>query len=233
MTVADFAQLVQKIHPFWLSQKFQFFFFIFFFGSLRRSEISPATMKFSCAHISHTIDRRCRHENLNGGCCVCLVNKQMCRAKGMRTSVGALFHQCFHATICFFYTHTVQPPRTLYEHKFIHHFPPAPFAFYRFTMSISNQSSDKREAYDDGLQDLGVPGSVQTFLWSQIAPFIRPKLGKLHEAACQVSFIFIFLLELFELAFNSSTFRTFAVLSTRTRPSCKWICNSALIHLNN
>lgn len=55
-------------------------------------------------------------------------------------------------------------------------------------MSISNQSSDKREAYDDGLQDLGVPISVQTFLWSQIAPFIRPKLGKLHEAACQVRF---------------------------------------------
>lgn len=55
-------------------------------------------------------------------------------------------------------------------------------------MSISNQSNDKREAYDDGLQDLGVPMPVQTFLWNQIAPFIRPKLGKLHEAACQVRF---------------------------------------------
>lgn len=41
---------------------------------------------------------------------------------------------------------------------------------------------------DDGLQDLGLPVPVQTFLWGQIAPFIRPKLGKLHEATCQVSF---------------------------------------------
>lgn len=40
---------------------------------------------------------------------------------------------------------------------------------------------------DDGLQDLGLPVPVQTFLWGQIAPFIRPKLGKLHEATCQVS----------------------------------------------
>ncbi|XP_052902471.1 protein unc-80 homolog [Anopheles moucheti] len=37
---------------------------------------------------------------------------------------------------------------------------------------------------DEGLQDLGVPVPVQTFLWQQIAPFIRPKLGKLHEASC-------------------------------------------------
>ncbi|XP_017489203.1 PREDICTED: protein unc-80 homolog [Rhagoletis zephyria] len=37
---------------------------------------------------------------------------------------------------------------------------------------------------DDGMQDLGLPVSVQTFLWRQIAPFIRPKLGKLHEASC-------------------------------------------------
>ncbi|XP_059612441.1 protein unc-80 homolog isoform X4 [Phlebotomus argentipes] len=40
------------------------------------------------------------------------------------------------------------------------------------------------DAMDDGLQDLGVPVPVQTFLWRQIAPFIRPKLGKLHEASC-------------------------------------------------
>lgn len=39
---------------------------------------------------------------------------------------------------------------------------------------------------NDGLQDLGVPVPVQTFLWRQIAPFIRPKLGKLHEASCMV-----------------------------------------------
>ena len=41
---------------------------------------------------------------------------------------------------------------------------------------------------DDGLQDLGLPVPVQTFLWRQIAPFIRPKLGKLHEASCMVRF---------------------------------------------
>lgn len=41
--------------------------------------------------------------------------------------------------------------------------------------------------YEDGLQDLGVPVQVQIFLWRQIAPFIRPKLGKLHEASCMVS----------------------------------------------
>lgn len=52
-------------------------------------------------------------------------------------------------------------------------------------MSISNQG-DKRDSFDDGLQDLGIPVPVQTFLWGQIAPFIRPKLGKLHEAACMV-----------------------------------------------
>lgn len=39
---------------------------------------------------------------------------------------------------------------------------------------------------NDGLQDLGLPVPVQTFLWRQIAPFIRPKLGKLHEASCMV-----------------------------------------------
>lgn len=52
-------------------------------------------------------------------------------------------------------------------------------------MSITNQD-ESRNAFDDGLQDLGLPVSVQTFLWGQIAPFIRPKLGKLHEAACMV-----------------------------------------------
>lgn len=42
-------------------------------------------------------------------------------------------------------------------------------------------------AFEDGLLDLGVPVQVQIFLWRQIAPFIRPKLGKLHEASCMVS----------------------------------------------
>lgn len=43
-----------------------------------------------------------------------------------------------------------------------------------------------RNPFDDGLQDLNLPVPVQTFLWRQIAPFIRPKLGKLHEASCTV-----------------------------------------------
>lgn len=53
-------------------------------------------------------------------------------------------------------------------------------------MSVSNQE-EKTDIIDDGLQDLGIPVPIQTFLWSQIAPFIRPKLGKLHEAACMVN----------------------------------------------
>lgn len=53
-------------------------------------------------------------------------------------------------------------------------------------MSVSNQE-EKTDNNEDGLQDLGIPVPVQTFLWGQIAPFIRPKLGKLHEAACMVS----------------------------------------------
>lgn len=53
-------------------------------------------------------------------------------------------------------------------------------------MSVSNQE-DKPDGNDDGLEDLGIPVPIQTFLWSQIAPFIRPKLGKHHEATCVVS----------------------------------------------
>lgn len=65
------------------------------------------------------------------------------------------------------------------------------FSFLLFpfvaTMSALTQI-DKRNLIDDGLQDLNLPVSIQIFLWGQIAPFIRPKLGKLHEAACQVSY---------------------------------------------
>lgn len=52
-------------------------------------------------------------------------------------------------------------------------------------------TSDTTNPMDEGLQDLGVPVPVQTFLWQQIAPFIRPKLGKLHEASCMVSWNFL------------------------------------------
>ncbi|KAK6643812.1 hypothetical protein RUM43_000075 [Polyplax serrata] len=37
---------------------------------------------------------------------------------------------------------------------------------------------------DDNLQDQTLPLPIQIYLWRQISPFIRPKLGKLHEAAC-------------------------------------------------
>ncbi|XP_067144484.1 protein unc-80 homolog isoform X1 [Centruroides vittatus] len=35
---------------------------------------------------------------------------------------------------------------------------------------------------DDG--ELSVPLPIQTFLWRQTSPFIRPKFGKLHESSC-------------------------------------------------
>lgn len=48
-------------------------------------------------------------------------------------------------------------------------------------------SESSKNALRDGLQDSGLPVPVQTFLWRQITPFIRPKLGRLHEASCMVS----------------------------------------------
>lgn len=56
-------------------------------------------------------------------------------------------------------------------------------------MGLNQLGSIDLGPLDDGLQDLGLPVPVQTFLWSQIAPFIRPKLGKLHESACMVCII--------------------------------------------
>lgn len=53
-------------------------------------------------------------------------------------------------------------------------------------MGLNQLGSIDLGPLDDGLQDLGLPVPVQTFLWGQIAPFIRPKLGKLHESACTV-----------------------------------------------
>ncbi|XP_039948637.1 protein unc-80 homolog isoform X7 [Bactrocera tryoni] len=47
-----------------------------------------------------------------------------------------------------------------------------------------NNNEENDIDQDDGMQDLGLPVSLQIFLWRQIAPFIRPKLGKLHEASC-------------------------------------------------
>nr|XP_033339451.1 protein unc-80 homolog isoform X5 [Megalopta genalis] len=43
---------------------------------------------------------------------------------------------------------------------------------------------DKRRSVDANLQELALPIPVQMFLWQQLRPFIRSKLGKLHEALC-------------------------------------------------
>ncbi|XP_059490383.1 protein unc-80 homolog isoform X4 [Neocloeon triangulifer] len=43
---------------------------------------------------------------------------------------------------------------------------------------------DRRESVDDSLTDQAVPIPIQIFLWRQTSPFIRPKLGKLHETTC-------------------------------------------------
>ncbi|EFN65650.1 Uncharacterized protein KIAA1843 [Camponotus floridanus] len=43
---------------------------------------------------------------------------------------------------------------------------------------------DKRRSLDGGIQEHPLPIPVQMFLWRHIRPFIRAKLGKLHEASC-------------------------------------------------
>ncbi|EDW04590.1 GH23523 [Drosophila grimshawi] len=48
----------------------------------------------------------------------------------------------------------------------------------------NDEEHEKDNDDDENSVDLGLPVSVQTFLWRQIAPFIRPRLGKLHEASC-------------------------------------------------
>lgn len=61
------------------------------------------------------------------------------------------------------------------------------FVFYFIHRRIKTMRDNPDNLDDGGLQDLGrLPVPVQTFLWRQIAPFVRPKLGKLHEANCMV-----------------------------------------------
>ncbi|XP_021940294.1 protein unc-80 homolog isoform X4 [Zootermopsis nevadensis] len=43
---------------------------------------------------------------------------------------------------------------------------------------------DRRTSLDDSFNDQALPIPIQIFLWRQVSPFIRPKLGKLHEASC-------------------------------------------------
>ncbi|XP_043521274.1 protein unc-80 homolog isoform X3 [Frieseomelitta varia] len=42
----------------------------------------------------------------------------------------------------------------------------------------------KRRSLDGNVQEQALPIPVQMFLWRQLRPFIRAKLGKVHEAAC-------------------------------------------------
>lgn len=172
-------------------QRFSHFFFLPHFGSPRGRDFSPGDSEnFSSAqYFSHHRLTVPAHDKFKWRM-LCVFTKQMCRTNDKHAPYSfarSFTYQPFCTSFVFIINaHSIH---TICMHlKFIRQFIfwGGLFNFRRITMSISNQSSDKREAYDDGLQDLGVPMSVQTFLWGQIAPFIRPKLGKLHEAACQV-----------------------------------------------
>ncbi|KAK0161492.1 hypothetical protein PV327_009957 [Microctonus hyperodae] len=43
---------------------------------------------------------------------------------------------------------------------------------------------DKRRSIDAGLMEQALPIPIQLYLWRQLRPFTRAKLGKLHEASC-------------------------------------------------
>ncbi|KAJ8917161.1 hypothetical protein NQ315_012653 [Exocentrus adspersus] len=44
--------------------------------------------------------------------------------------------------------------------------------------------SERRCSAELNLADNALPIPIQIFLWKQVSPFVRPKLGKLHEASC-------------------------------------------------
>ncbi|XP_056632405.1 protein unc-80 homolog isoform X2 [Diorhabda sublineata] len=44
--------------------------------------------------------------------------------------------------------------------------------------------SDRKCSAEIYLADNALPIPIQIFLWKQVSPFVRPKLGKLHEASC-------------------------------------------------
>lgn len=48
-------------------------------------------------------------------------------------------------------------------------------------MNVKEMSED-----DPNIDDV-IPIPVQIFLWRQTTPFVRPRLGKLHDAGCMVS----------------------------------------------
>ncbi|XP_044757175.1 protein unc-80 homolog [Coccinella septempunctata] len=39
---------------------------------------------------------------------------------------------------------------------------------------------------DDSLADLAIPIPIQVYLWKQVSPFIKQRLGKFHEASCMI-----------------------------------------------
>lgn len=47
-------------------------------------------------------------------------------------------------------------------------------------MKVKEMSED-----DPNIEEV-VPIPVQIFLWRQTAPFVRPRLGKVHDSACMV-----------------------------------------------
>ncbi|XP_034179249.1 unc80, NALCN channel complex subunit isoform X3 [Osmia lignaria lignaria] len=51
-------------------------------------------------------------------------------------------------------------------------------------LDVFSGNMDNRRSVDGNLQEHALPIPVQMFLWRQLRPFIRAKLGKLHEASC-------------------------------------------------
>lgn len=45
----------------------------------------------------------------------------------------------------------------------------------------------KESVEDESSNEELIPIPVQIFLWRQTTPFVRPRLGKVHDASCMVS----------------------------------------------
>ncbi|KAE8738059.1 hypothetical protein FOCC_FOCC016467, partial [Frankliniella occidentalis] len=53
------------------------------------------------------------------------------------------------------------------------------------TCQYTAKDMDIPSSLEDSYNDQTLPIPIQTFMWHQISPFIRPKLGRAHEASCQ------------------------------------------------
>ncbi|XP_066993860.2 protein unc-80 homolog [Anabrus simplex] len=51
-------------------------------------------------------------------------------------------------------------------------------------MSPGGETVERRSSLDDSYNDQALPIPIQIFLWRQLSPFMRPKLGKVHETSC-------------------------------------------------